>query len=117
MSGVRNNRLTPDASRHEHSRRLSRNAKGSTMDARQQRGLEMAARLKISKNGDGWVVPSSTGKGRYHVHLTPEFECCNCPDFELTNHRCKHLFAVEYVIQRELNFDGTVTETVTKTVT
>jgi hypothetical protein len=46
------------------------------------------------------------------VRITEEFESCNCPDFELRGHRCKHLYCVESVIQRELQFE-TQTETVT----
>lgn len=91
----------------------------TALEVRKQRGLEMAARYKISKNGDGWIVPSSTGKGRYKVRLTADFESCDCPDFELTGHRCKHLHAVEIVRQRELEFDGkgNVTETETVQIT
>jgi uncharacterized Zn finger protein len=40
---------------------------------------------------------------------------CTCPDFEARNQKCKHVFAVEYVIQRESNPNGT--ETVTETMT
>src|SRR6185295_4327395 len=41
-----------------------------------------------------------------------------CPDFECRQLRCKHIFAVEYVIQREFTFDEqTQTETCTETVT
>jgi transposase len=83
------------------------------MDARQQRGLEIAAIAKITKKKGEWSVPSQSGKGRYTVDATNSH--CNCPDHETRGVKCKHLYAVEYVIQRELNFDGstTVTETVT----
>lgn len=38
---------------------------------------------------------------------------CTCPDFELHQAACKHVFAVEYAIRRETaTKDGTVTETV-----
>lgn len=88
----------------------------TAVEVRKQRGLEMADRFRIVKNGDGWVVPSSTGKGRYKVRLTAEYESCDCPDFELTGHRCKHLHAVDYVIQRTLEFDGNGNVTETETV-
>ncbi|MGH9882631.1 MAG: transposase, partial [Pyrinomonadaceae bacterium] len=88
------------------------------VEVRKQRGLEMADRFNIRRNCDGWVVPSATGQGKYKVRLTAEFESCSCPDFE-NGHRCKHLHAVEYVIQRTLEFDadGTVTETETVQIT
>lgn len=92
---------------------------------RKQRGLEIAARCRVVRHGQGWVVPSQSGSGRYTVTgLTSgasiEVPHCTCPDYETRMLKCKHIFAVEYVIQRETNADGstTVTETlrVTKTV-
>ncbi len=88
------------------------------MDLRQQRGLEMAAMVRIKpKTSSVWTVPSQTGNGVYQVDT--EKAHCSCPDFELRGLKCKHQFAVEYVIKRELsaNPDGSVTETETVTVT
>src|SRR5947209_12992703 len=89
------------------------------MDARQQRGMEMAAMLPIHKTAKGniWIVPSQTGTGKYRVDYSPEKPSCECPDFELRREPCKHMFAVQFVIKREQNADGTVTETRTMTVT
>ena len=87
------------------------------MDGRQQRGLEIAARSKVVRQGSGWLVPSQSGPGKYTVtgDASPR---CSCPDFELRGEPCKHIYAVRIVIQRELNFDGeTVTETVSVTKT
>ena len=39
------------------------------MEAREQRGLEIAARSRIAKGQDGYVVPSQSGKGLYTVNL------------------------------------------------
>lgn len=85
------------------------------LDARQQRGLEIAATAKIAKKGGAWLVPSQSGKGRYTVCLHDETPHCTCPDHETRGVKCKHMFAVEYVIRRERNLDGstTITETVT----
>ncbi|HEX4589498.1 MAG TPA: transposase [Gemmataceae bacterium] len=85
------------------------------MDAgRQQRGLTIAATMKLTHKGDRWQVPSQTGNGkRYSVE--PKRGYCSCPDHDATGDVCKHLIAVQIVIQRELFEDGT--ETVTKTVT
>ncbi len=84
------------------------------MEARQQRGLEIAALARITQKKGEWSVPSQSGKGRYTVDQNNSH--CNCPDHETRGVKCKHIFAVEYVIQRELNFDGTVTETETVTI-
>jgi len=91
------------------------------MEAREQKGLEIAAKSKLQKADDGrWFVPSQFGqRGTYYtVKPDPAKPHCSCPDFELRQLRCKHLFAVEYVIQREFTFDEqTQTETLTETVT
>ena len=85
-------------------------------ESRQQRGLEIAATAKITKKGGAWLVPSQSGKGRYTVCLDPTEPYCNCPDHEEGGHKCKHIFAVEYVLQRERNSDGSTTVTETLTV-
>ena len=75
------------------------------MDGRQQRGLEIAATMKLEKQADGsWSVPSQRKAKRYAVDAIAQN--CTCPDFELRHKTCKHLYAVEYVLKRE-----TVTET------
>jgi transposase len=85
-------------------------------DNRQQRGLEIAATAKIAKKGGAWLVPSQSGKGRYTVCLDPAQPHCSCPDHEDGGFKCKHIFAVEYVIQREQNPDGSTTVTESLTV-
>jgi transposase len=83
---------------------------------RQQRGLEIAATAKIERKGSAWLVPSQSGKGRYTVIPHPDSPHCTCPDHQEGGHKCKHLFAVEYVLRREQNADGTTTVTETMTV-
>ena len=89
------------------------------MDAREQRGLEIAARFKLVRRERDWSVPSQTGEGRYTVSgLDVDTPRCTCPDFEERQQACKHIYAVRVVIQREFSFDGeTVTETETVSVT
>jgi len=87
------------------------------MDAREHRGLEIAAtkRLEAGKGGK-WLVPSASGAGNYVVDPTVwGVPACTCPDYELHQERCKHVYAVEYTIRRETKAkDGTVTtETIT----
>src|SRR5579862_700757 len=70
---------------------------------RQEKGLEIAATAKLQRKGRAWLVPSQSGKGRYTVIPDDAEPFCSCPDHEEGGHKCKHLFAVEYVIQRERN--------------
>jgi Transposase DDE domain len=86
------------------------------MEARQQRGLEIAATTNIVQKGGAWIVPSQSGKGRYTVCLDPHDPHCSCPDHETRGVKCKHIFAAEYVISRERNSDGSVTVTERMTV-
>ena len=86
-------------------------------DNREQRGLALAALYRIDKTPEGkWVVPSQSGDGRTYT-VDPEKRHCNCPDHEQRGVKCKHMFAVEFVITRESNPDGTETVTRTFTVT
>lgn len=85
-------------------------------ESRQQRGLEIAAVSKIERKGAAWLVPSQSGKGRYTVLPDDEAPHCSCPDHADGGHKCKHLFAVEYVLRREKNADGSTTVTETMTV-
>jgi len=88
------------------------------MDPRQQRGLVIAATQKLIQKGKVWLVPSQTGNGKkYTVCPDPEAPFCSCPDHEETGGKCKHLYAVEFVMKRDVAPDGTVTETRTYTVT
>lgn len=88
------------------------------MTARELKALEIAAKAKLQRSDDGyiWFVPSQTHKGGDHYYTVkpdPLHPHCSCPDFEARKLRCKHIFAVEYTIQREQTSDGqtTITET------
>ena len=81
------------------------------MDARQERGLVIAATSRIEQNKLGWKVPSQSGNGTYVVNLDHGEPFCTCPDFEKRHQPCKHIHAVEYVIQRETKPDGSTTYT------
>ena len=75
-----------------------------------ERGLVIAATSKIVKTPVGWKVPSQSGNGTYIVNLDHGNPFCTCPDFEKGN-ICKHIHAVEFVVQRETLPDGTTIET------
>lgn len=86
------------------------------LNTRETRAAEIADRLRIVNDGQKWLVPSQTGATKYTVRIVGERADCTCPDFELRRLACKHVLAVQYVIQREQNPDGTVTVTETVTV-
>jgi len=86
------------------------------MEPRQQKAIEIAAKSKLTRKGDTWLVPSQSGSKKYTVDPNPQEPNCTCPDFESRQLPCKHIFAVEIVVQREYSDDGE-TQTVTETVT
>ncbi len=82
------------------------------MDAREQRGLVIAATQKLTNKGKVWIVPSQTGNGeKYTVCPDDAAPFCSCPDHETTGQPCKHIHAVRFTVRRERQTDGTVVET------
>ena len=67
---------------------------------RQQRGMAIAALARVEKNKLGYKVPSQSGNGSYVVNVDGD-PFCSCPDFEKRQQPCKHVYAVELIIQRE----------------
>jgi transposase len=93
------------------------------IDPRQQRGQEIAATTKLRMRGALWVVPSQAKNkqaknkdAEYLVDLTRDTPRCTCPDNEMRQVKCKHIYAVEYTMKREVKPDGTTTVTATTTV-
>jgi len=86
------------------------------MDGRRERGIEIAKQYRIRQTPRGWIVPSQSGAGKYAV-VMGESPSCTCPDFELRGGRCKHQWAVEYMVHGRFNADGTTTVTETVRVT
>lgn len=88
------------------------------MDARQERGLQIAATLKIQPKAEGaaWIVPTQKLTGKYTVTRDSEGFHCSCPDYELRRQMCKHGFAVEFYLKRETTIspDGETTVTDTR---
>ena len=90
----------------------------SIANEREARGLVIAATSKIEKKGNVWMVPSQTDKGkRYTVSPDATSPHCSCLDHETRGCKCKHLFAVDFVMKREKNQDGSVQVTQTVTIT
>jgi transposase len=78
---------------------------------REERGLIIAALCRLERTQEGvWIVPSQTAmEKKYRVNLSQK--TCSCPDCQEGGYKCKHQFAVEFVIKRELGADGSVSET------
>jgi transposase len=86
------------------------------MEVRQERGLQIANRCYIGEQNGFWVVPSQSKQGRYRV-ASGEKPTCTCPDYETRGEKCKHIFAVEYIIEFRRNSDGSSTMKETLQVT
>jgi transposase len=87
------------------------------MNPRQQKGLEIARGYRIQKSKKGFMVPSQSGQGAYLVTLNGATSTCTCPDFEIRQQQCKHIYAVEYTLTREHQPDGATVVTQTTRVT
>ncbi len=86
------------------------------MDARQEKGLVIAATLNTQPKGDSaWIVPSQTLTGRYTVTRTFDGLECTCPDYDLRHSTCKHGFAVEFFLKRETTMSASGETTITET--
>lgn len=85
-----------------------------TMTDREIKALQIAAKSKLTRKGNVWFVPSQAGHGEYKVSHDLFSARCTCPDYESRQAACKHVYAVQYVIEREQTPDGqtVVTETV-----
>lgn len=87
---------------------------------REQRGLLIAATMRLRRKGRIWLVPSQTSDGtNYTVNFNADNPTCSCPDHEVRQVKCKHIFAAEFSIRRETRPDGSamVTQTVRVTYT
>jgi transposase len=78
------------------------------MTSRELKALEIAARVRLSRRGTTWTVPSQSGNGAYEVTLGTEGPSCTCEDWSLRGEDCKHIIAVKIVSARDGN--GTAPE-------
>ena len=79
--------------------------------SREERGFLISQRFRIKKTEKGYVVPSQSGAGNYLVKIDSTSEKCDCHDYELRRNKCKHIFAVEYILRGESNKEGSFTIT------
>ena len=70
------------------------------MDAREKRGLMLAAVAKIERRKGIWIVPSQTGSVTSYL-VSLKQRTCTCPDFEGGTPKCKHIWAAEAVARKQ----------------
>lgn len=78
---------------------------------REERGKLIFESGKIRKQNDFWVVGSQSSFRAYKVSFNGHEPTCTCPDCQLRHGKCKHIFAVEFYIKRQINEEGKLTET------
>lgn len=87
------------------------------LQLRKQRGYVIAQTKKIENKDGVWLVPSATIPNKvYRVALTIEGTKCNCEDFKERGVRCKHGWAVDFIITRTIHKGGSTTTITTKRV-
>ena len=89
------------------------------MDARQERGLIIAATCRLNRMSDGtWLVPSQTNHSDVHAYRVDlKAKTCTCLDHKEGGFTCKHYFAASIVHKRDVLPDGTTIETKSITLT
>jgi hypothetical protein len=76
------------------------------MDLRQLRGLEIAARHKVTFTAATWLVPSQSSAGQLYRGTLGDRLGCQCDDFQLHQKACKHVIAAQIVCAREYGGKG-----------
>jgi len=79
---------------------------------REDRAKELLKSCSPTETSQGWEVPSQTdSKKNYLVEYNDHEPKCNCPDCKHRQSKCKHIFAVEFYIRRQIDEKGRLTET------
>ena len=84
------------------------------IEARKERGKQIAKTSRIEHDVEGWKVPSQSGRGFYIVASSGHETTCTCPDCQTREVKCKHIWAVEFIVTHETDVDGNVTIKATK---
>jgi transposase len=71
-----------------------------TVDLRELKALEIAARSRIVFENGSYLVPSQSSAKKYRVTLHPEVGC-TCEDFEIRRLPCKHVMATRLACERD----------------
>jgi len=80
---------------------------------REQRGKLLCKSTRIVKTPKGfWRVTSQSNTGKqYIVRFNGHEPKCSCPDCTMRKNKCKHIWAVEFYIRKEIDQEGKITET------
>ena len=80
---------------------------------REERGLLLfRKKVKIENTPKGWRVPSDSHGGHYYyVKFNGHEPKCSCADCQMRRKKCKHIFAVEFYLKKEIDDKGKVTQT------
>ncbi len=78
------------------------------LDSREIRGYSILAKGDEPKSvgEETFLVPSQSGNKKYKVTLLNEWRC-ECPDFQFRKTKCKHIFAVEFLLKLRNKLDDT----------
>jgi transposase len=71
------------------------------MEAREAKGLAIAASVEPHRKSNVYTVPSQGGCKTYAVDLSADPPTCTCPDYAERRRECKHIFAARFAVQRE----------------
>lgn len=74
---------------------------GCVMEAREAKGLALAAAVQPHRQNNVYTVPSQSGGKTYTVDLAADPPTCTCPDYAERKCECKHIFAVKFARERE----------------
>ncbi len=64
--------------------------------------MAIASLVPIQKRKSGFRVPSQSGHGSYFVIPDAWDPYCSCEDFETNLAKCKHIYAVEFLLHQDL---------------
>ncbi len=80
---------------------------------REQRGKLLCKSVKIVKTAEHtWRVTSQSNPSKeYRVKFKGHNPYCDCPDCTIRKQKCKHIWAVEFYIRKEIDEEGKITET------
>src|SRR5262249_49915504 len=86
---------------HLHSTSPPHQRNDDSVDMRQLRALEIAARAKLTYAGGIWTVPSQSSPGTSYKVTLGDAPTCECEDYALRQEACKHVIAARIVLARD----------------
>ena len=79
---------------------------------REERGKLLCETRNVKKTPRGWRVQSQTNHSiDYTIQYRKDEPKCTCPDCEIAKKKCKHIYAVEFYIKKQIDEEGKITTT------